>query len=506
MITDRPTLSLAELEMHDPNPTGHGAERRFLCPFPACADHQRREHKNLAANLESGLWECWRCGASGKLTEKWERPQPRARVMRLGPYEKARRALGLASTAAGTSGQRTGRRDVAHRAVHTPSATLAADENQRAMQTAHESTPSWRRRWERAIPVAGTPGQEYLASRGIPIDVVVAAGVRYLERWEHWTRDERGDWRLEGTSRRVVFPIVGRTGEIIGVQGRKIADSEFGSKMLTNGQGGVFMAGTAWPVEAERVAIIEAPIDALSLAAVGLPALATQGTIWPDWLPLALAFKKVLLAHDNDEPNAEGQRAGDIAAASLVPALRSYGAEPQRCPPLSKDWNQDLQDLGLNQLRRLVASEHPRETTPVDPAAESPCLRSEGNVDAASEQSVAETAYQGAGACAESIDETDRAEVVKLLEWLRSVDFPHERFQLRPWVSVVDLAQFAATLHTDLSSELIGPRWRAAAEDLKQLARMYRGVERGQPQAAARPGRAPPVSAHIDAVPACLPF
>jgi len=35
--TDR--LSLVELERHDPGaPRGSGRERRFLCPFPACAD------------------------------------------------------------------------------------------------------------------------------------------------------------------------------------------------------------------------------------------------------------------------------------------------------------------------------------------------------------------------------------------------------------------------------------------------------------------------------------
>jgi hypothetical protein len=68
VIADRAVLSLAELELHDPRPSGQGAERRFLCPLPACADHQRHEHKNLAANIESGLWACKRCGASGKLT------------------------------------------------------------------------------------------------------------------------------------------------------------------------------------------------------------------------------------------------------------------------------------------------------------------------------------------------------------------------------------------------------------------------------------------------------
>jgi hypothetical protein len=45
--------------------------------------------------------------------------------------------------------------------------------------------------------------------------------------------------------------------------------------MLTNGHGGMFVAGAALPLgEVECVAIVVAPIDALSLAAVDIPALA----------------------------------------------------------------------------------------------------------------------------------------------------------------------------------------------------------------------------------------
>jgi hypothetical protein len=45
----------------------------------------------------------------------------------------------------------------------------------------------------------------------------------------------------------------------------------------------IFVVGSVWPLpeQIERVAIVEAPIDALSLAAAGVAALATQGTIWP---------------------------------------------------------------------------------------------------------------------------------------------------------------------------------------------------------------------------------
>jgi len=479
MITDRPTLGLAELELHDPRPTGHGAERRFLCPFPACADHQHREHKNLAANIETGLWACKRCGASGKFTEKWNRPQTRARVMRLGPYEKARRALGLAGAGAGSSRPVQVAPAAERGATAGTPAKAEADEDDHVRAGTRKAVPTWRRRWDQAVPVAGTSGETYLASRGIPIDIATAAGVRYLDRWGHWTRDDGGDWHLEGTSRRVVFPIVDKVGELIGIQGRKVADGDYGEKMLTNGRGGVFVAGTAWPLG--------------ELAAVGVPTLATQGTSWPDWLPLALAFKKVLLAHDNDEPDVGGQRAGEVAAASLAPALRSYGAEPERYPPLSKDWNQDLQDLGVEELRRLLAGGGviDADQKPADIGSEFP-LPANLVDDLAAELRVERTVEACAGA--EPLDEPDRAEVGELLDWLSTADLPHESFQLRPWLNVVDVARFAATLKAELSREVIDPRWRAAAGDLRRLARTYGGLADGQPPLPSQLSRAPPLT------------
>jgi hypothetical protein len=501
VIADHPMLSLAELEQHDPRPTGHGAERRFLCPFPACADHQRHEHKNLAANIESGLWECKRCGASGKLTEKWERPQPRARVLRVGPYEKARRALGLVSAPVGGSHQgRAGAVLERSGAARTPAHARTDQDNHVAADT-RGVVPTWRRRWDQAVPVAGTPGETYLASRGIPVEIATAAGVRYLDRWGHWTRNEDGEWHLEGTSRRVVFPIVDKVGELIGIQGRKIAAGEQGEKMLTNGHGGIFVAGAVWPLDqVECVAIVEAPIDALSLAAAGIPALATQGTSCPDWLPLALAFKSVLLAHDNDEPDGNGQRAGDMAAAGLVPALRSYGAEPERWRPRTKDWNQDLQDLGLEGLHRMIAGESVSELMPaaVEITVEHSSASLSELVPVVPETRVEATmdAYPGA----QAVEQHERAEVDELLGWLSEAELPHEPFQLWPWQRVVEVARFVVMLQTELAADVIGPRWRGAAEDLRQLARLYRDVaNRSQPATgwSARQSRAPPVSSNV---------
>lgn len=489
MIADHPVLSLAELEQHDPRPTGHSVERRFLCPFPACADHQRREHKNLAANIESGLWECKRCGASGKLTEKWERPQPRARALRVGPYEKARRAMGLVSAQVGGSHQSRAGAGMQRSTVARPPADATTDQDTHVAADTREAVPTWRRRWDQAVPVAGTPGEAYLASRGIPIDTA-SADRRAVPR-PVGALDQRRERRVAPRGdRRVVFPIVDKVGELIGIQGRKIANSEPGEKMLTNGRGGIFVVGTAWPLgEVECVAIVEAPIDALSLATAGIPALATQGTSWPDWLPLALAFKSVLLGHDNDEPDGNGLRAGDLAAAGLVPALRSYGAEPERWRPKAKDWNQDLQELGLDRLRRILAGESVSELEPAAVEIAIPMAQS----DSPSELTpvVPELpsgfpveAYPGAA----SVEQSERAEVDELLRWLSAADLPHEPFKLRPWVRVADVARFVETLQTELSSHVTSPRWRGAAEDLRQVARLYRGVPGEEQQSRAPPG------------------
>jgi hypothetical protein len=399
-----------------------------------------------------------------------------------------------------------------------------------------EATPAWRRRWDQAVSVAGTPGETYLASRGIPIEVATAAGVRYLERWEHWTRDESGDWRLEGTSRRVVFGIVDKLGELIGIQGRKIGDSERGEKMLTNGHGGIFAAGTPWPLEeTQRVAIVEAPIDALSLTAIGMPALATQGTSWPAWLPLALAFRKVLLAHDNDEPTADGERAGRSPHLAWCPRCVRTAPNPERFWPLSKDWNQDLQDLGLEQLRRLVAGAGARtppaeiatERSPGDEGAEAIpglAVTSEVSHEADSiervEQAKAgaspfEVSTAPAGKAAEygppadgvveevvpalpvgaavkvysdvePVQHVDRAEVAKLLGWLSTIDLPHESLQLWPWVNVVDIAQFAATLKAELTSNEIGRGERSAPALHEPTAVSRTAIRTACPRQAAR--------------------
>lgn len=90
--------------------------------------------------------------------------------------------------------------------------------------------------------------------------------------------------------------------------------------------------------------VTEAPLDALSLAEAGYPAVAVCGTEASAWMHRASAFRRVLLAFDADE-------AGDRAADKIAPHLASFGARPQRLRPEgAKDWNEMLQTFDA--LRR----------------------------------------------------------------------------------------------------------------------------------------------------------
>jgi DNA primase len=106
----------------------------------------------------------------------------------------------------------------------------------------------------------------------------------------------------------VLFGVRDRAGDLIAVQGRLIDGRD--PKALTAGpkSEGVFSALNA--LDSPVCAIVEGPVDALALAAVGLPAVAMLGTNAPAWLARALHSKHVLLATDADQ-------SGDECAARL---------------------------------------------------------------------------------------------------------------------------------------------------------------------------------------------
>ena len=299
-------LSLSELRTFDPRAKERPGESDFCCPLCGDGKPVDQAHRALSVNLESGVWHCHRCGQGGKMREFWtEKPLDRPQ----GRRPSVRKPLVLPPLA---------RRDDA------PPLNLPAPIA------------------DRFPTLAGTPGEAYLAGRGLPLALCEAAGVRYA-----------GDWHGRPA---VLFPIVNAGGHEIAAQGRYLTSLDGRPNFYTEGpkKEGVFVSPGAW--DAGEITITEAPIDALSLCLCEYPALALVGKSWPEWLPAFVAAKRrrVFLAFDADQPDARGIRAGDQAAEKLGEALRYYDCRSDRLRPgRAKDWNAQL--LEVRECRRLCA-------------------------------------------------------------------------------------------------------------------------------------------------------
>lgn len=171
-------------------------------------------------------------------------------------------------------------------------------------------------------PFSGSPGEVYLIGRGIPAEICKTTRVKYAPSW--YGRPA------------VVFPFCDSESKLVAAIGRYIdggTPKHHFPKGMPKSEG-LYLADPE-ALECDPVAVTEAPIDALSIAVSGCPAIATGGTSWPEWLKRKLAFKTVFVATDSDEP-------GETAAGKLADELRPYGARPIRLRPGRKDWNDVL--------------------------------------------------------------------------------------------------------------------------------------------------------------------
>jgi hypothetical protein len=101
---------------------------------------------------------------------------PSREPLRGGPYEKARPALGLVSDPVGGSHHGRAGSVTDRGAASRMPAHARTEQDDHGPAATREAVPIWRRRWDQAVPVVGTPGEAYLASRGIPIDTATGAG------------------------------------------------------------------------------------------------------------------------------------------------------------------------------------------------------------------------------------------------------------------------------------------------------------------------------------------
>ena len=186
-------------------------------------------------------------------------------------------------------------------------------------------------------PIVQTPGEAYLRGR----ELETFDDALYAPNWYRGcVRDDGHVSRGLGPA--AVFLVRDAAGRSSRRRGgaRAVSASCTGRsalRMVTVGavSGGVFATPGAF--ESDTVAIVEAPIDALSLAQCGLPAIATCGTQnRPEWVRRALVAREVVIATDAD-------RAGEQAAVELSKWLSSDSTLARlRLPAGAKDPNEAL--------------------------------------------------------------------------------------------------------------------------------------------------------------------
>lgn len=314
-------LSLSELESFDSRSPSRGKERRFLCPV--CGQNKPRDaaHRSLAVNTETGGFLCHRCQTKGRLKEYWEsRP-----IMQ--------------------KNQRTKLKLMSHFALRD---VLESESKKQIEKLKTDDLAEKMAKYQSEF--LHSPAEMYLLGRGIPTEIAVRAACGYAEKWEHWEKREE-KWILLGTDRRVVFPIYDESGEIVAIHGRAIDENHLASAKITRGDKslGLFLSD-AQCLNGKVTAICEGAVDALALSVCGIPAAAMTGTSAPEWFYKKTAFRRVLLAVDNDD-------AGNKAAFVLRNELASRGTKIFRLRPKNaKDWGEVLEKIGEEAMQKHLSA------------------------------------------------------------------------------------------------------------------------------------------------------
>lgn len=214
----------------------------------------------------------------------------------------------------------------------------------------------WRQCLTGLQALADSPGEAYLRRRGIDPVFPICRGMLYSPAWG-WTRDDNaGGWRPFKYPRpAVVYPLRDAKGALVAVEGRFIdgkdgTDPERYKKTCCIGQKGCGVFATPDAFTQATALICEGPVNAISLALCGFPALATCGTgNRPGWLPAACAGKRVVIAFDPDT-------AGIAAARKLAGHFATAGVIAYELPitQAGADWNDLLQRYGREVLQQAL--------------------------------------------------------------------------------------------------------------------------------------------------------
>ena len=244
------------------------------------------------------------------------------------------------------SGPRRSRRQVQASALRRTFALTP--EARPAVNNPPASDRTLREKLKGVQPLADSPGAAYLEGRGIPLDLALATNVRFHPAWPFTNKE--GEWRNFPA---VVYPMRDLAGELHAASGRRIANDAAAAsfiKCTTLGGRRDSMLWTPGARESDPVLLVEGPMDALSLALCGYPAVARVATDFPPWLPRWAAFRDLYIAWDTDVT-------GEGKTQAVADACARTGAKCYRLRPpegTGKDWNDALQAIGADALREYL--------------------------------------------------------------------------------------------------------------------------------------------------------
>ncbi len=325
-------LSLAELRAFDPKYTATKRGYRFCCPMCGSNKPKNVQHRSLWVDSKTGGWNCHRCLEKGLLFEWWQVKYPSANASSKTYASKPPFNQSNNSNQCSQSNQ-------SQPNSYQSSTVKVTDEKKlKEITTDYQS-------YQKGFNYS--PGQNYLASRGIDKELAISSGCGF-GYWKHWIENEYGSYSLK-KDKRVVFPIHNQEGQLIALSARAISTDCLDPKQIVKGYKSLGVFTTPGALDSDTLIITEAPIDALSLAMAGFPSIAIIGTSWPDWLVSLAAKKLTFIAFDNDE-------AGEKATIKLASQLSSLGAKSERLLPSRKDWNEVLLSDGLITLKSQLNS------------------------------------------------------------------------------------------------------------------------------------------------------
>ncbi len=227
---------------------------------------------------------------------------------------------------------------------------------QRPATDASPAQADWTQRLRGGQEIAGTPGEDYLRTRSISSLFATASRMRYHPRW--FAKPEK---RWYGRPA-IIYPLIDPTrgkDALVAAEGRYIDGKEKTDKtkyhkaQIAGPKGaGIFITPEA--LTQTFLIITEGPIDALSLAECGIPAIATcSAQNQPPFLAALCRGKTVWTAFDPDTAGSNGTQT--LAATLATAGIQSHYLRP----PEGMDWNDCLCVYGRRAMQSALAEHFP---------------------------------------------------------------------------------------------------------------------------------------------------